>query len=292
MAYGYRPRSSRRRSGSSRRPRSTRVRRRSTRKAPYRPRRVMTKRRIINITSRKKNDSMIPTRAAYDGTNAANGGATFSGASRQTIIFTPSTRDKQSGDPTASSTRETDRIFVRGFKESITLTSNSPASWRWRRVVFALKGFVDQLLPGLTAASGAQGYVRLIPDFSTAAATTSRNLLESILFRGAAGTDWQTVFTAKVDTQRVTLLSDKVRTLNSGNSNGRFFKHRQWYPINKTLLYGNDETGETENATQNSVLSKPGIGDIFVVDFFECASGNAADQLYFEPECTFYWHEK
>jgi len=253
---------------------------------------MMSKRRIINITSRKKQDNMIPTRAAYDGTNAANGGATFSGASRQTIIFTPSTRDKQSADPTASSTRETDRIFVRGFKENITLTSNSPASWRWRRVVFAAKGLINQFAPGVTSASGAQGYVRLIPDFGTVAATTPRNLLESYLFRGAAGTDWQTVFTAKIDTQRVTLLSDKSRTLNSGNSNGRFFKHRQWYPINKTLLYNNDENGEIENGTDYSVLSKPGIGDIFIVDFFECASGNAADQLYFEPECTFYWHEK
>lgn len=235
---------------------------------------------------------MIPTRSAYDGTNAAAGGSTFSGAVRQTILFCPSARDKQSGDPTSAATRETDRVFVRGFKENITLVTNSPASWRWRRVVFALKGFAIQLSPGVVNAQGAQGYVRLIPDYSTAASTAQRNLIENFLFRGQAGTDWQTTMTAKIDTQRVTLLSDKTRTLNSGNSNGRFFKHKQWYPINKNLLYGNDENGELENAVEFSTLAKPGIGDIFVLDLFDCASGNAADQLFFEPECTFYWHEK
>lgn len=252
----------------------------------------MSRRRILNITARKKQDNMIPTRSDADGSNAGNGGQTMVGNIRSTFIWCPTGRDKQSADPTAQSTRETDNCFIRGIKENITLVTNTSAAWRWRRIVFAVKGLPTLLQPLVVNAQGAQGYVRLIPNYSTVAATVGRNVIEGLVFRGNAGTDWQTVMTAKVDTQRVTLLSDRTRTLNSGNGNGRFFKHKQWYPVNKTLVYNNDETGETENTAEFSTLAKPGVGDIFILDFFDCASQNVVDQLFFEPEATVYWHEK
>lgn len=277
------------------------VRRRPTRRIPRRTirptrptfrRRMMSKRRILNITSRKKQDNMMSYRTAYDGTGGAIGGATLLGSTRGLIFFSPSYRDKQSSDPTSKATRETDTIYARGFKENITIVTNSAASWRWRRIVFAMKGMYPAFGAGVVGLETSNGYVRLVPDYSSSAAVTARFNIEAIIFRGSSVVDWITPLTAKVDTSRVTVLSDQIRTLSSGNAQGRFFKHRRWYPINKNIVYAADEQGEVENSTAVSTLAKPGIGDIYVIDYFECATQNAADTLFFEPECTFYWHEK
>lgn len=253
---------------------------------------MMSKRRLLNVTSRKKQDNMLSYATAYDGTGGVVGGAQLLGNTRGVLLFSPNLRDKSSGDPTSKATRETDTIFCRGFKESITIVTNSPAAWRWRRLVFAIKGLYPALGAGLTGLQTSNGYVRLVPNYGSVAAATARSNVESILFRGTQLNDWISPIVAKVDTQRVTIMHDRVRTLNSGNALGRYFKHSQWYPVNKNIVYGNDETGETENGSEVSTTAKPGIGDIFVMDYFECATLAASDTLFFEPECTFYWHEK
>lgn len=235
---------------------------------------------------------MLSYRTAYDGTGGSIGGAVLSGATRAVMLFSPSFRDKQDTDPTSKAARETDITYVRGFKERITLVTNSPASWRWRRIVFAMKGFYPALVSGVAGLETSNGYVRLVPDYSTVAAATARFNIEAIIFRGTSVVDWINPLTAKIDTARVTLMSDVSRTLNSGNQSGKFFKHNKWYPVNKNLVYASDEVGESENNTQVSTLAKPGIGDIYVLDYFECATGNSSDTLFFEPECTYYWHEK
>jgi hypothetical protein len=235
---------------------------------------------------------MMSVSSDYLGGGPAVGGAVMKGNVRNLILFSPNFRDKSSSDPNSKATRETDTIYARGFKERATLISNSPASWRWRRIVFACKGLNQLLGAGATGLETSNGYVRLVPDYASASATTSRNNLEAILFRGNSLTDWINQITAKVDTQRVTLLSDKTRTLNSGNALGKYFKHSQWYPINKNIVYSNDENGEVENSSSVSTTAKPGMGDVFIADYFECSTNQATDTLFFEPECTFYWHEK
>ena len=228
----------------------------------------------------------------YAGAGGTVGGAVLPGNVRNLILFSPSYRDKSSGDPNSKATRETDTIYARGFKERATIITNSAASWRWRRIVFALKGLTPLLGNGATGLETSNGFVRLVPNYASVAATTARNNLEAILFRGNGLTDWINQITAKVDTARVTLLSDRTRTLNSGNALGKYFKHSQWYPINKNIVYANDESGEVENQTFVSTTAKPGLGDVYVLDYFECSTNQAGDTLFFEPECTFYWHEK
>lgn len=172
------------------------------------------------------------------------------------------------------------------------ITTGSAASWRWRRIVFAAKGLQDAITGFVGNYETSNGWPRAIIDYSGADPSVTRNQWENFMFEGNAGQDWYSTFTAKVDTKRCTLLYDRTRIINSGNQSGRFAAYKLWHPINKNVVYANDEAGEGKSNQSTSVQSKAGLGDVYVIDMFSCASGNAADQLVFEPECTTYWHEK
>ena len=65
-----------------------------------------------------------------------------------------------------------------------------------------------------------------------------------------------------------------------------------WLPINKTLVYSDEEAGNDINQGQLSTLGRQGLGDVFVLDLFDCSTANNASSLVFEPEATLYWHER
>lgn len=282
--------------------RSTRYRRRSTRRYPRRStRRVISRRRptrnrynsrrrILNITSRKKQDNMLGMSANSDGSapTPVAFGIPTTGA---VFLWCATARDRVSskGDPTASSMRETDTVFMRGLKESITFQQNTGTSWRWRRICFTVKG--RPFAPLVDSLETSIGWTRLMSN-----KVSSSVAITDVLFRGTAAVDWQDAWVAKVDTQRVTVHYDKLMTLGSGNNLGRFHRFKHWYPMNKNLVYNNDENGEGETINNYSTYGKPGMGDYYIVDFFDgirtTPSGEPEDQLLFQPQATLYWHEK
>lgn len=176
---------------------------------------------------------------------------------------------------------------MRGLKERVILTPSNDTSWRWRRICFTIKG--DLFGPIGNRIETSRGWNRLL--VNSAGSTTAQSLF-GVLFQGTQSVDWLDVFTAKVDTGRVTLKSDITRILASGNSKGRFHRFNLWYPMNKNLVYANDENGEGETLDVISTTSKAGMGDYYVVDFFNANGGTASDVLDFNPEATLYWHEK
>lgn len=204
------------------------------------------------------------------------------------FVWCATSRDRSdtSSDPTASSVRERDTIYARGLKESIIMKTNSAVSWRWRRICFTCKGVPF----GTTVSSETNaGWVRQLWNRG---GTTFAGTVASLLFRGQQGVDWQDVFVAKLDTNNITVKYDHLKTLSSGNQNGKFFRHKQWMPMNKNLTYANDENGENETLASYSTFGKQGMGDYYIVDYFDSASLLSTDTLSFQPEATFYWHEK
>lgn len=248
----------------------------------------MTKRRILNVTSTKKQDNMLPYVQLGDGTGQAIGPTTVPSAGGGAYIFSPSARtfDNTGNTPMARNSQTT---YVRGFKEKISMRMSDGAGWRWRRIVFAAKG-LGTANTGRPYLDTSSGYARVMTRIS---GSTFYDNLVAILFKGTYNVDWSNPYTAKVDTQRVTLLSDKSRTIGNGNTSPRYLKHQQWYPINKNIVYGDEEAGGLVTGNLYSTTSKAGIGDIYVLDFFDCAEGTAnAHTLIVDPECTYYWHEK
>nr|QXN75568.1 MAG: capsid protein [Genomoviridae sp.]QXN75572.1 MAG: capsid protein [Genomoviridae sp.]QXN75576.1 MAG: capsid protein [Genomoviridae sp.]QXN75578.1 MAG: capsid protein [Genomoviridae sp.]QXN75580.1 MAG: capsid protein [Genomoviridae sp.] len=279
--------------------RSTRNRRRTTRRVPRRTtRRVISRRRpmrnryrsrraLLNITSKKKQDNMQPFYTTDGGTTGGSAIINITGNQGGQFIWCATARDRINGsDPTASATRESDLVFMRGLKEKIFISTTTPTSWRWRRICFAIKGTPFGFATGLQTSNG---WSRMLWN---RAGTTDAGTMNALVFKGVQNVDWNDLFTAKVDTQRVNLFYDKTRVLSSGNQQGKFFQDNRWYPMNKNLLYNNDENGEGEIDATFSVFSKPGMGDYYVMDLFDAAGGASGDSLQFRPEATLYWHEK
>nr|QJB18631.1 MAG: capsid protein [Genomoviridae sp.] len=287
----FRRRTTRYRRNGKRPARATRYRRRSGYYPRIKGRRpTISRRRLLNITSKKKMDNMLPYSTNPDG----SGGTPTSFGIPQSgglFLWNATARDRVSsqGDANALALRESDTVFMRGLKERIVLTPNDSVSWMWRRITFTTKGATSIFAPIAHFIETSRGWNRLLVNSNSSTTSTA---ITSYIFDGASGTDWNDFMTAKVDTQRVTLKSDITKVIGSGNSFGRFHRYKYWYPMNKNFIYANDEQGETESTDVVHSLAKGGMGDYYVVDFFKCADPAGTHTLDFNPEATLYWHEK
>jgi len=98
---------------------------------------------------------------------------------------------------------------------------------------------------------------------------------------------------AKTDQSRVSVKYDVTRTIASGNDRGIVRKYKLYHPMNKNLVYNDDEVGGRTTSSNYSVDSKLGMGDFWVVDLIRSRYGAASsDVMIFSPQATLYWHER
>jgi len=184
---------------------------------------------------------------------------------------------------------------MRGLKESINIRTSSSVPWQWRRICFTLKGqrIYQANGPGSYFwLETSDGHVRVVNNVS---GTGLGDSILDLVFEGRTGADWLNVFNAKLDTQNITVKSDRTRTIHSGNDSGIMRTYRQWYPMNKNLYYNDDENGGSVLETDSpwSVSGKQGMGDYYVIDLLQAGIESTTDDvLTFAPEATLYWHEK
>lgn len=216
----------------------------------------------------------------------------------------PTWRDNvRQGTKYDTGVRTSTTCYMRGLKETIRLSTNDGTQWLWRRVCFTWRGseLYSQSQAGQTFAvqvgnAPGQRFARLVNDFNNATGTpqiAARNAVIGLLFRGQAGLDWVNYFSAPIDTSLVTLKYDKTTSIQSGNSNGKQRVYSRWHPMNKNLVYADDESGDTTVPVGGSTRAKSGMGDYYVIDMFSSAAPQSdASALAFAPEATLYWHEK
>lgn len=265
----------------------------------------MSSRRILNITSVKKQDNMATWRPADD-TNPAGTGALQDLAMQATQgvvvnLFCPNARPMDSDgvykdEPQA---RTKSATYARGYKEVTTYRVTGGIPWRHRRIVFTMKG-----LPALLLSATAPLVGNFTPDFyyltTSLGIVRQTNVLDNskvqtltnLIFRGAQAADWFSPFNAKTDTTRISVVSDKTVHFNPGNSNGQVKLMKRWIPLNKRLVYGDDEQNASLNTTPFSTQGKQGMGDVFIVDFYQSTATDSAQGLSVNHEGTYYWHEK
>lgn len=266
----------------------------------------MSKKSILNVTSRKKRDTMqYYTNNTPDSPNP--GGIVYTatptvivgGAARaQCFIYCPTARDFSSSaggsasiiSDTASRTAST--CFMRGLSERIELQVSDGLPWQWRRICFTAKGFQTNLTVSAgfkLFAETSAGYVRLMNQIDG----TNQTAMENALFKGQSGVDWLDPLSAPTDNSRLTIKYDKTITIASGNEDGVIRKYNRWMPMNHNLVYDDDETGGTESASHFSSIGKAGMGDYYIVDYFRPRVGSTSEnQLLFAPQATLYWHER
>ncbi|QNI80848.1 coat protein [Tecoma stans associated gemykolovirus] len=274
-----------------------------TTKRTYRKNRSMSKRRLLNTTSTKKRDTMLPW---TNMTSSSQTGSTTYTTSPAVItggvslapmtIWCATARDLSPNTGTAApatqALRTATTCFMKGLNENIEIQISDGVPWQWRRICFTSKLMSQFLLP--TSAFSiynetSNGMMRTINQPTG----TLRQNLEAFLFRGAVNVDWNDQIIAPLDTTRVTVLYDKTTTLAAGNEQGSIRKFKRYLPLNKNIVYDDDENGDQENSAYLSVGSKAGMGDLFVVDIFRPRVGSStSNQLLFSPNTTLYWHEK
>lgn len=237
--------------------------------------------------------------------NAA-GGATVSATQGYRGLWIATAQDltEQSGANATvaeEACRTSSTCYMRGLSEHIRIQTSSNIPWFWRRIVFTVKGpalrtFSQQDTPvskfnrSLDTTNGVQ---RLLFNETVNTQTNTINDHDSVIFKGAKGVDWTDVMLAPVDTRRVTLKYDKTRTFQTGNERGILKEFKLWHPMNHNLVYADDESGDGEVTNPYSVDSKPGMGDMYVMDLIGSGLGGAAgDLLNFFTSSTLYWHEK
>lgn len=226
------------------------------------------------------------------------GGSNFTGAGSYLFLYCATGRDNTTnisgnkGTFYDTATRTATSCYMRGLKENIEINTSSGLPWQWRRICFTSKAFQT-----FTSAAGTSNVV-----FEDSAGFRRpiievlgdrRTSVVSTIFQGAISVDWNDYFSAKTDSTRITTVYDKTKTIACGNEDGMIRKYQLWHPMNKNLVYDDDETGGTENPGVFSTYGKPGMGDYWVMDIFQPRVGStSADQLYLNISSTLYWHEK
>lgn len=271
---------------------------------------------MINMLSKKKRDIMLS--AAASGNNPAPD-ATLSGntirilantvsssflSGIHTFVFCPAQRYLVPNNADFVAARTSTRPYYTGIAERYTLVPNDASLWWHRRVVFASKTLYAEAVTGLagngviaaqsSATTTTQRKFRDMSSDAGASYSTLATALVTDMFAGIYTTDWNDPMRAKLDRARITVLSDRLTTVKSGNDSSCPRICRHYTSINKTVVYQDEENGVTMSVSPFSVTSKSGLGNIYVMDFFECPApiGTTTSSLYVSSEQTLYWHEK
>lgn len=270
----------------------------------------MTKKRILNLTSTKKRNTMLTvTNSNPDGTTSSSAkltGTTVNGTDGAFFVFCPTAQDLTTvagniGSIAQQASRTATTCYMRGFSEHLRIQTSSAVPWFHRRICFAARGSIF-MGPGTGTPIAtyrpyyddpSRGLTRYFLNAANNNQTSFNNLMQSILFKGNYNQDWNDLITAPVDNTRVDLKYDRTFIYRSGNNVGIVKEHKLWHPMNKNLVYDDDEAGDTESTNYYSVNDKRGMGDYFIIDIIQPGEGaTVSDLMRINATSSLYWHEK
>lgn len=230
--------------------------------------------------------------------SAANGGKTTIFAWCPTQRDLTKSSDETKGSISDDATRTATRVYQVGLKERIRLQVESNTSYTWRRVCFTSKGLLGAVqLNTQISLESSNGYTRYTKELTSGATgdAAALDLLRSVIFKGQLGSDWNNYITAPLDNSRITVMYDKTTVIRSRGDNELNYNTTRWHPMNKTFIYGDDESGGSKQQGSAHSLGKAGMGDYIIMDFWEPGpnaqyhTGTSAD---LDIESTIYWHER
>lgn len=238
---------------------------------------MLSKKGLLDLTSTKKHDTM----RLYDPNTPAN---QFFSMPRGTnsYLWCPTARSRANENLT--NVRNNSTVYYKGLSERLELSPSGGKTWKWRRLVFSMKGFK----PTNAFFESSEGVLRIWRTMPI----VDQEALSNLVFKGELLVDFSTPFTGQVDTNRVKIHYDKTRVLSNGNQNAYLRNPRHWIPLEKNFRYDEDENGDEY---RSSVWAAPGnhnLGDVFVWDIFADVGADTGDSLTVRSGTTIYWHEK
>lgn len=225
------------------------------------------------------------------------------GASGGLFLWTPTAMSLDASSTVANqASRTSTTCYMKGLSEHLRIQTSSGQPWFHRRICFTTRGLSPFLTynPGdtpiqtqLPFVDTSNGIERL---FFNANLNNMGNTVAQwvgVLFKGLINKDWNDYIVAPIDTTRINVKFDKTWTLQSGNQSGIVRERKLWHPMNKNLVYDDDENGDLEQSQYYSTSSKAGMGDYFVMDFIAPGAGaSSTDIMQIVANSTLYWHEK
>lgn len=266
----------------------------------------MSRKRILNITSEKKQDTMmIATNVTVPRNPASNiygtDPAQLSGGTdvEYAMLWCATARDNATNDAGgigtkfSKATRTASQCYMRGVSEKIELVVSDNLPWQWRRICFTYKQ-ITQAIPATDVFRyrliTSEGYRRVVNEIPTG---SPRNTLYDTVFDGERNVDWVDPMIAKIATDIITVKYDKTITLASQNEAGFIRAYKRWHPMNSNLNYADNERGGGVDTSSYASAGKAGMGDYFILDLFRPRTGStSSNRLLFRPQASLYWHER
>lgn len=260
----------------TRRTYSTRRKRSTYRRKPA------TRRRILNVSSNKKQDTVLGVSGSDAGTPDPLLGSSIAGTTGNRLnsfLWCPSFRYRSDG--VGYNRRSKTVTYFRGVREAITFTTADGVPWVWRRIVFGSN--LNVAGSYVFGASDSNLYGR-----NKANNTTAISALQEVIFQGSQSVDWQNPITAKIDEKRVKVMYDKTKTLRPQTSAGLYHRCKYWHPVNSNITYDDDESGGNMGTTGFAANEPPNF-NVYIMDIFQPSATSTA---LWQNQATVYWHER
>lgn len=252
------------------------------------------------------------------GLNLSSGEALFGVTLLNTnnfLLWSPTIRARGGQGNSTSSVRSQDDVYWKGISDQFHLETSTSDPWIWRRIVFTKKSayspaevapanyiteqvqFVDTAAPSglIPPSAGVIPGVKMYSRTLEVLPAPSADIVADRLFQGSRFVDWADYSTAPIDKTQCHVLSDRLRSITSGNDSPVLRRYKQYIPLNKRMRYANLEDGSGETAGGASFASDATTGDwlqdVYILDYFQQPSAAPA-QMQVTGSATVYWHER
>lgn len=270
-------------------------------------RRYRSRKALLNVTSRKKRNTMI-TASNTDPSGNVTGVAikplNINGTQTGYVVWCPTAmnlaRDGGLNTINDESARTATSCYMRGLKETLRIQTSSGCPWFHRRIIFRTTDKQIAITATFNDGSGdtpsTNGMVRLMRNFAISGNPALQQYVTDLndeVFRGKEGIDWADTLTAATSPNQIDVVSDVHRIYQSGNQYGTVRINKKWIPMNKTLVYDDDERGETKDSNYVSAEGRQGMGNMIILDIIKPGAGAVVgDQIRLDATASLYWHER
>lgn len=239
------------------------------------------------------------------------------GSTHNFMLWCPTARTRGGQVNGLKTVRSSDEVYWKGISEKMHLETTTSDPWIWRRVVFTIRDSFPQtevninnyvtesvqMVPiagpsGQIPAAQQAGVIRGVTNYYRTLESLpvpQYELLAERVFQGVRGADWFDYSTAKTDKTQINVLSDRTRRLTSGNDSAQLKTSRQWIPLNKRMVYPNQEWGAVEGNFNDRFAAGTTHGnmlhDVYIMDYFQQPIA-APGAIIVQAETSLHWHER
>lgn len=207
-------------------------------------------------------------------------------------IWCPTWRLYDSTDK-VDSARQSRTVYWKGVAERYRIETQSNYPIEMRRIVFSSPDRI-QLAAGAPAQASPSFFVEATANRywrTTGDGAMNFDYLDEI-FSGQRQVDWLNPMTAKTDTKKVKIISDKRFKIASGNDRPMMKELKFYDALNKNMTYDDDEFGGSLNTSGWSEYSNQGtMQNVYIVNILY-ATGGVTASFNLDIDTTAYWHER